>query len=453
MNMPRANTGIKTALFMFLIIFLTGNAFAGVPTEVVINKSVILNLNKPAARVSVANPAIADILLITPTEVQINGTAIGATSLLVWEKGSPKPSFFDITVIGNVSQLDAQIKDLAPNDTITAQYANDSLVLSGQAKNEQTKAKIEAIAKAYNAKVINQIRIDEPQQVLLQVKVAQVDKTALKRLGISGFIKGKSAEGFFNTIAAPSGGATTSTSTSGSGISTSQVGSGTGISGNVPGLGSFNPLDTFQAGISYFPGGIGSVIQALASKGLAKVLAEPNMLVKSGQEGYFVAGSKIPIQIIQSVGGTSTATITYQDVGVKLRFKPEVMESGMIALKIDPAEVSSVNGFLQTNGYPIIDTREVTTSVELKEGEGLVMAGLLSEQNIKNMSKIPILGDIPILGALFRSTSTDLETKELVFFVTPKLVKAMAPGTKYELPTEKPTPELDKELKWIPTAN
>jgi pilus assembly protein CpaC len=207
-------------------------------------------------------------------------------------------------------------------------------------------------------------------------------------------------------------------------------------------------------GVSYFPGGVGAVIQALASKGLAKVLAEPNMLVKSGQEGYFQAGSRIPLQIVQSVGGTSTATIVYEDVGVRLKFKPEVLESGLINLKIDPAEVSSISGFLQVNGYPIIDSRRVTTDVELKEGEGLVLAGLLSEQDIKNMSKIPLLGDIPILGALFRSTSTDLETKELVFFITPKLVKAMAPDAKYELPTQKPTPrELERDLEWIPRGN
>lgn len=454
MKLPRAKIAISTALVTLSFLCFAGLACAGVPTEVVFNKSVILNLNKPAERVSVANPAIADLLLITPTQVQINGTAIGATSLLVWEKGSTKPSFFDINVVGDVSQLDSQIKDIAPNDTITAQYANDSVVLSGRVKNEQTKAKIETVAKAYTAKVINQIRIDEAQQVILQVKVAQIDKTSLKRLGISGLIKGKTAEGFFNTIGVPSGGAITSTTSTGTGFSTSQVGSGTGISGNIPGLGSYNPLDTFQAGVSYFPGGIGAVIQALASKGLAKVLAEPNMLVKSGQDGYFVAGSKIPIQVIESVGGTSTATIIYQDVGVKLKFKPEVMESGMIALKIDPAEVSSINGFLQTNGYPIIDTRQVTTSVELKDGEGLVLAGLLSNQDIKNMSKIPLLGDIPILGALFRSTSTDLETKELVFFITPKLAKPMAPGAKPELPTDKsPTPEEEKEMQWVPTGN
>ena len=157
----------------------------------VLNKSVILNLNKPAERISVANPAIADMILISPTQVQINGLAIGATSLVVWERGSTKPAFFDINVLGDLTQLEPQIKEIAPNDSITAQYSNDTLVLSGNAANAQTRAKAEQIAKAYATKVLNHIKMDNPQQVILQVKVAQVDKTALKKLGISGMIKGK----------------------------------------------------------------------------------------------------------------------------------------------------------------------------------------------------------------------------------------------------------------------
>jgi pilus assembly protein CpaC len=429
-------------------------ASPGIPTQVVVNKSVLLDLKNSAERVSVANPAIADLILITPRQIQINGLAIGSTSLIVWEKGEQRPAFFDINVVGDMSQLEPQIKDLAPNDSINVEYAKDTVILTGKATNDQTVAKVAQIAKAYAPNVLNHIQIENPQQVVLQVKVAQVDKTALKKLGVSGMVKGKTAEGFYNTIAVPSGGAVTSTAitTAGGGSSTS-VGSGTGISGNVPGLGSFNPLDAFTAGVSYFPGGIGAVLQALATKNLAKILAEPNLLVKSGQKGEFLAGSKIPYNIVTSTGGTATTSIYFVDVGVKLYFAPQVMENGMIGLKIDPAEVSTIQGTLQVNGYPIIDTRTVKTDVELKDGESLVLAGLLSENTVKTMSKIPILGDIPILGALFRSTESDLETKELVFFITPRLVKAMAPGTKAELPTDKVTPEQEKELKWMPMGN
>ena len=345
------------------------------------------------------------------------------------------------------------------------------VVLAGKAANDQTIAKAVEIATAYAAKVaaapgnaggasafpqqndasdkksdsgsalkvLNHIAVDEPQQVLLEVKVAQVDKNALKSLGISAFAKGKSGEGFYNTIGAPDGRSQGSDTP------------GTGIAGDSPWMGAISPLSTYQLGGSLYKAGIGVVINALVTKNLAKVLAEPNLLVKSGQEGKFMAGSKIPIQVVSGVGAISGTSIQFIDVGVKINFKPVVMENGLISLKIDPAEVSSVSGTLAVNGYPIIDTREIRTEVQLKPEESLVLAGLLQEETIKTMSKVPLLGDIPILGALFRSTQDDLKSKELVFFITPKIVKANAPGTVLTLPSDKAsTPEQEKELRWMP---
>jgi len=159
-----------------------------------------------------------------------------------------------------------------------------------------------------------------------------------------------------------------------------------------------------------------------------------------------------------------TPAIEFRDVGIKLNFAPEVLETGIIRLKIDPAEVSSISRYITFVGgliAPEIDTREVRTSVDLKEGESLILAGLLSEDMIKNMQKIPILGDIPILGALFRSTRDELTERELAIFITPKLVKrcsskedkncVIPPGVKTELPGEnRPTPEEEREFQWIP---
>jgi pilus assembly protein CpaC len=361
--------------------------FAGVPTEVPVNKSVILNFNKPAERISVTNPAIADIVLITPRQVQVNGLKAGATSLLVWEKGESSPAFFDIEVFA----------ELPPPPPAVA-----------------------------------------TKQVLLQVKVAQVDKTSLKQLGMGFLIKGNDASGFISPIATPDGG----------------IGAAdrNGDASVLRALGAFDPLDAFQAGIVHFPSGIGAVLQALATKGYAKILAEPNLLVKSGLKGKLHAGSRIPYSIVTTTGGESNQTIEYIDVGVKLEFDPVVMDDGTIALKINPAEVSTIAGVLEVNGYPIIDTRTVSTDVELKDGESLIMAGLLQEEQIKSMSKIPLIGDIPILGALFRSTQNELREKELVFFITPKLITPTPPGTKTELPSDKElTEEEERELQWVPT--
>jgi pilus assembly protein CpaC len=468
----------KISLLALLIALLLPTfSFAGVPTEVVLNRSILLNLQKPVERVSVATPSVAEVIVISPRQIQVNGARIGATTLIVWEQDS-KPSFFDITVKGDTAVLEDLIREVAPNDAITVTWANDTIVLSGKATNEQTIAKVVQVASTYaleqeqsaggmglgvnglgvpgpggkqigaappaeaSLKILNHITIDAPEQVLLEVKVAQVDKTALKALGISALVKGASGEGFSNLVGAPD-----SMTYTRDGVRADPP----GLAGDRPWLGAFGPLAPYQLGAAHFGSGIGAVLRALSSKNLAKLLAEPNVLVASGKEGKFLAGTKFPVSVLSSVGGASVPTIEYINVGVKLYFRAEVMANGLILLNIDPAEVSSISGTLPVNGYPIIDTREIRTSIRLRDGESLVLGGLLQEEAIKRMSKIPLLGDIPILGALFRSTESDIKEKELVFFITPNLVKPEAPGTKAQLPTDvQLTPEQEKEFQWMP---
>jgi len=476
----------RFALALFIAAMTPSFACAGIPLEVGLYKSSLLKLNKKMVLVTLANtrkeakerdaeiiaksdkidiekkrdsaPAntnkFVTVEILSPYDLKIDGITIGNTSMIVWSKGDtdekPVPAFYDVKVTGDRDAIESQVKDIAPD--VTVQYANDTVILTGTVPNDQKKARVEKVAQAFSPLVLNYITIADPLQVMLEIKVAQVDKSSLKSMGMSWLIKGNSGEGFTNLVGVPSGGATASTmSTSSLGGVSQQVGTGTGISANIAGLGSFNPLDGVTMGGAFFDAGVGVILKALATKGYAKILAEPNLIVKSGQEGNFLAGSRIPYSVVTAVGGTSATTIVYESVGIKIRFKPEVMENGLINLKIDPAEVSSIAGTMQVNGYPIIDTREVRTNVELKNGESLVMAGLLQEEQIKTMSKIPLLGDIPILGALFRSTQDDLKEKELVFFITPKIVKPTAPGVKTKLPTDNIlTPEQEEELKWMP---
>lgn len=487
MKMLPNHTAQKISWLLFFLMLLPSFALAGVPLEVGLYKSSLLKLNKKMVLVTLANTKkdakdkdaeiiaksdkvdvekqrdsapsntnkFVTVEILSPYDLKIDGITIGNTSMIIWTKADgdekPQPTFYDVKVTGDREAIELQIKELHSGDDITVQYANDTVILSGDVAKEQTKGKIENIAKAFSGKIINNIQIADPKQVLLEVKVAQVDKSSLKSLGMSWLLKGNSAEVFTNIVGAPTGGSTVSnTSTSSTGTSM-QVGTGTGISANVAGLGSFNPLDGVQVGAAFFKGGVGAVLKALVTKGYAKVLAEPNLLVKSGQEGNFLAGSRIPYSVVTSAGGLSATTLIYETVGVKLKFKPEALENGLINLKIDPAEVSSIAGTMAVNGYPIIDTRTVQTNVDLKDGESLVMAGLLQEEQIKTMSKIPLLGDIPILGALFRSTQDDIKEKELVFFITPRIIKPMAKGEMPVLPTDrKLTPEQEDELKWMP---
>jgi pilus assembly protein CpaC len=483
---------ISTILF---ILIFSSVSLAAIPVDVTTGKETILNLKEPSIRVSIANPDIASIVLISPSQIIINGKKPGVTSLIVWAK-EENPTFFDVIVYKErlvefekekVDALTSKIKEIAPDSDIKVEFAGDTLVLSGTAKNRQILDKVEKIAMLYASKgcrsisrscslpsgcagtrteeitpgqgyvpanvaqqamqeaqtgtealcVLNLVTIPEAQQVILEVKVAQIDKTKLKQLGISFLAKEKNYE-----FTAP-------------GLYTSPSGLLGGGAGSVtPGIGGFD-LSTLspQIGVAHFPSGVAAVLQALQQKGLSKILAEPNLIVRSGEQGNFLVGKRIPVQTVYGVGTAATPSITYEDVGIRLNFSPEVLETGAIRLKINPAEVSSVASYIVFQGIvaPEIDTRTVNTSVDLREGESLILAGLLSQEMKDTIQKVPILADIPILGALFRSTRKELDENELAFFITPRLVKPMAPGVKPKLPTDnRPTPEEQKEYEWIP---
>jgi pilus assembly protein CpaC len=423
----------------------------------VINKSAIVNFKKPVERVSVAKPAIADTIVISPTQLQINGIALGSTTLIVWEKGE-KPSFFDLNVIPDINEIEERIKAIAPKDDVKVAYANDHILLSGTVANEQMINKILAAASAYAKegtgikttrfsagltetvetpafRVLNYITLKEAQQVLLEVRVASIDKGKLKELGLSSFIEGTffGGDNQHGFISFPS---------------STVIDDGINARFRNFDVDNLKP----QIGITHFPSGASVFLRALETKDLAKILAEPNLIVRSGERGNFHAGRKVPVQVV--TGTPPTPSIEYRDVGIRLNFAPEVLDNGVIRLKIDPAEVSNIVRFLTTaQGLiaPEIDARTVNTSVDLRDGESLILAGLLSEEMKKNIQKIPLLGDIPILGALFRNTTDEIDKKELAFFITPRLVKPMAPGVKSELPGEKPlTPKEENEYQWIP---
>jgi len=369
-------------LVVFFTLAIAVSAIAAIPIEVAVGKGTVVTLKKKAKRVMISDPSVAELLMLSPSEIALNGKKTGATSLIIWdEEGSQ--TFFDVMVYVP--------KEESPS---------------------------------------------EAPQVLLEVKVTQIDRTKLRELGIGFLAKGSTAEGSVGTSISPSG------ALGGA--------AGTDITPGITGydLGTLAP----QIGVSFYPAGVSAVIRALSEKGLAKILAEPNLVVRSGERGSFLAGSRVPIQQVLGAGASQTVSIVYEEVGIKLNFAPQVLEDGTIRLKIDPAEVSNIARFLTFGSIvaPQIDTREVRTSVDLKEGESLVLAGLLNEEMKKNIQKIPILGDIPILGAIFRSSRDEIEKTELAFFITPRLVKPLPKGEKTELKGEKLIPGEQKDFNWIP---
>jgi pilus assembly protein CpaC len=425
-----------------IVLLFSASALAAIPVEVTVGKGTILTLKQKAKRVSLSNPKIADIILMSPTEILLNGNVVGTTTLITWNKEG-KRTFFDVIVFGDLDELRAKVEALAPDDEVQVERAGDTLLLKGLLKSEDTIKKIDALSKAYAAKVVNFLRVTEAQQVMLEVKVAQIDRTKLKELGVSALAKGigSNAEITFPGAlsASPDG--------------DPGLGGGEGIN-TSPGIEGFDLGDLVpEIGVAHFPTGVAIFLRALSTKGLAKILAEPNLIVRSGESGSFHVGTRVPVQQVTGVGAGQTVSVEFEEVGIRLDFAPVVLDDGTIRLKIDPAEVSNIVEFVQAQNIlaPVIDTRTVKTAVDLKAGESLILAGLLSEEMRKNIKKIPLLGDIPILGALFRSTRDELETKELAFFITPTLVKPLSPGERPELPGEADiTPEEEREFQWIP---
>jgi pilus assembly protein CpaC len=366
-------------LTVLMILIFSSVALAAIPVEVTIGKETILTLKKASKRASLANPDIAGMTIISPKEIVLNGKKSGVTSLIVWDKEGSS-SFFDVIVYKErVAELDRvradalenKIKSIAPDTDIKVEMAGDTLVLTGTAKNRQIVDKIEKISMLYATRgcdgisrssslprssaetkaeakeveegqgyisvnveqqamqqaqpeteealcVLNLVTIPEAQQVVLEVKVAQVDRTKLKELGISYLIRDE------NFVATAPGLFTSPTGTIGGGD----------IDINRGGIGGFD-IGTQPANIAvaYFPSGIAAVLRAVQEKGFGKILAEPNLLVRSGEIGKFHVGQRIPIQTVTGVGSAATVSITYEDVGVRLNFAPEVLETGAIRLK------------------------------------------------------------------------------------------------------------------------
>jgi Flp pilus assembly secretin CpaC len=370
-------------------------AETAITTEVLVGKSQILTFQQPIAKVSVGAEEIADVEVINPTHLLLFGKSVGSTNLIIFDDAG-QPTFFDVSVRSAI----------------------------------------------------------EPRQILLQVRVAEVDRNALKELGVN-----------FVTIQADGSMIYGGGSFAGQ-VSSPAVNTGTGISGtsDASGLPALSIADSVSAAIFRFTSHNSSaaIIHALAEQGLLTTLAEPNMVVRSGEKGNFLAGGRYPIPVVQGggggIGGAAAVTIQYEDYGVKLNVSPVAYEDGRISLAIDPAEVSALDfaNAVTLSGFrvPAITTRTVHTVVDLHENETLILAGLLSNDVERNISKFPILGDIPILGALFRSTRFQKKQTDLMIFITPKFVEPLAPATEVAYPGKGgPTKEELKDFKWMPTIS
>src|SRR5256886_6993706 len=403
------------------------------PFRVRVGKSLLINTTERLKRVSVTDPTVADALVVTPTQILVHGRSPGEVSLLIWDELERSRSF-DLRVDVDVSAASEEERRIFPDEQIAVTPSRSAIVLSGHVFTEDVAKRAGMIADAYSKNVVNVLTFGPvgAQEVLLEVKFAEVDRTATTQLGINLF-----APGLGNTIAQTQtrqfGSITTTrptptTSTTG-GVTTTTVSPST-----------VNISDFLNVFVTRTDVNIGAVIKALQQKNLLQILAEPNLIAVNGKEASFLAGGEFPFPVVQPGNGVNAITIQFREFGVRLKFTPVIMPSGNIHLKVVP-EVSTLdfaNG-LTISGFnvPALSTRRADTEFELQDGQSFVIAGLMDNRVTNLSNKIPGLGDIPILGNFFKSKSAQKSNSELMVLCTARRVAAgnqPPSGPKYPKP-------------------
>ena len=405
------------------------------PLRVMVGKSLLINTTERLKRVSVTDPTVADAIVVTPTQVLVNGLAPGEVSLLIWDELERSRSF-DLRVDVDITAASEEMHRLFPDEQINVTPSRSAIVLSGHVTTEDVAKHAGALASAYSKNVVNVLTFGPvgAQEVLLEVKFAEVDRTALTQIGFNllstgvGNTIGTTTTGQFGAISTTP--LTNTTTANGIGATTADL-----TVSNVLNLFFFNPQVH-----------LGGVIQALQSKNLLQILAEPNLVAVNGKEASFLAGGEFPFPVVQpGAGGISTVTIQFREFGVRLKFTPVIQPNGNIHLHVVP-EVSTLDfaDAVTVSGttVPAISTRKADTEFELQDGQSFVIAGLMDNRVTNIASKIPGLGDIPILGAFFRSKNAQKSNSELMVLCT---VRRVSPESHAPKEPKAPEPYLDKE--------
>ncbi|WP_435417895.1 type II and III secretion system protein family protein [Parerythrobacter aurantius] len=394
--------------------------------EVPKNKSQVVTADRPIARAMIGNPDIADIVPLSDRSIYVLGKTMGTTSLTLYDQNGRVLSVMDVSVGPDVETFRTQIDRLLPGSDIDAHISGESMVLTGLASDGAMVDRAVQIARTYaGGNVVNLISMGSSQQVMVEVRFAEVKREVGQDIGVRGF-----ANDVGGPFAALGPGAGLRPGPDGTGVL--EVGSITNS------FGVFG--DTFRLlGLD-----IEAYLNALENKGFAKTLAEPTLIALSGEKASFLAGGEFPVPVVQSGrggddGNSGAVTVEFKPFGVSLAFTPTVLGDKTINLVVEP-EVSAIDpaASIQLNGISIpgLQTRRASTTLELRDGESFAIAGLLQQDFQTTINQVPLLGNIPILGALFRSTQFQKGETELLIIVTPRLVRPIRPD-QVKLPTDR----------------
>ncbi len=410
--------------------------------DLLVGRSTVVNVGSPIARVSLTVPDIADAMVTAPGQLLIHGKAPGTISLFVWDRGGAITTY-EVKVRRDLSALVEQVKQLFPGEPISIIGSGKDVVISGTVSSQYVVDKAANVAAGYVDKADNVVNLLKQQegvasnQVMLRVRFAEVSRTAMTELGASVFT---GPGGFHDYVARSTTqqfGAPDFEMTRGSVQGANKFGGGRDTVETTGGKQTFSDfLNLFVFNNKY---NVGTVVKALQDKGLFQSLAEPNLIATNGKEASFLAGGEFPIPVVQGgAGGGNSVTVQFKEFGVRLSFTPTVLGGDLINLKVKP-EVSALDfgNAVTVNGFriPALTTRRTDTEVELRDGQTFAIAGLLNNTVTDSMRKIPGIGDIPVLGWLFKSKSLQKNQTELVVMITPVIIRRGQMGVSEGLPS------------------
>ena len=391
-----------------------------------VSQAVTVVISDPVGKIVAADPTIAEAQPITDRSVYVIGKAMGTTTVNLFSAAGAPVGLLAVTVGADTSSIQHSIKAALPNSRVKVSSVNGRVLLSGSVPDANSMQKVLDIVAQYgNPAVVNTVTFTGGQQVNLEVRILEVERSAGRELGINWASGGTFTPGFAigQHILVGNGG---------SGV----VGAG---GSNVAGNG--NTFATFIANVITGGLNLDLVVNALEAKGLVRTLADPNLTTLSGGSASFLAGGQIPIRSPDSNGN---ATVTYKDFGVRLNFTPLVLDGDRIQIRLTP-EVTDFTGY-SPNNDPVFTTRTLDATVELKDGQSFSVAGLLQSHAKLAQNQLPWLGDVPVLGALFKSSSYQKDETELVVIVTPRLVQPSGPNQVVASPLDRSLPPNDPEF-------
>jgi pilus assembly protein CpaC len=394
--------------------------------HLLVGRAIFIKSTTRLKRVYVSNPLAIDSITSSPTQIVVTGKAPGVSSLILWDEAGQSVTYLVFCDL-DVTNLQIEIREALPYDNILVEAEQDRVSLSGTVMSDASSEAAVKLAALYAKNVVNSVVVRPPhaRQVKLQVQIIEIDRSKINQFGINLFSVGK------NTSNATTGQfPSTQTYTPGSGTAPSTITTN-------------NPLNLL---LFRFGPNFGLTLQDLQDRQILQILAEPTITTLSGLKASFLAGGEFPFPVVQgSSGGLTSITIQFRPYGVKLDFTPIVNEDGTIQLKVAP-EVSALDytNAVTISGYtiPAISTRRAETQIELRDGQSFAISGLLDHRTTDIFNKMPGIGDVPILGQLFRSKNVDHSTVELMVIATPTVVDPLNDTTAPTLP-KLPVPMLD----------